>query len=233
MELYYWPNIQGRGEFVRLALEAAGAPYRDVAREKGVAAMMRKMEAGPTPPFAPPFLVDGPVVVAQAAAILLHIAPRIGLAPADEAGRLWCHQIQLTITDLVAEAHDTHHPLGNGLYYEDQRPEALRRAEGFVAERIPKYLGWLERVAERNPAGPAHLASEGLTYADTSVFQVIEGLRYAFPTAMARAEKQVPHLLAVHAMVAAQPNVAAYLASDRRVAFNEDGIFRRYPELDG
>ncbi len=194
--------------------------------------MMRKMEAGPTPPFAPPFLVDGPVVVAQVAAILLHLGPRIGLAPADEAGRLWCHQIQLTITDLVAEAHDTHHPLGNGLYYEDQKPEALRRAEGFAAERIAKYLGWLEQVAARNPAGPAHLVSEALTYVDTSVFQVVEGLRYAFPKAMARAEKRLPHLLTVHAMVAAQPNVAAYLASDRRIAFNEEGIFRRYPELD-
>ena len=148
------------------------------------------------------------------------------------AGRLWCHQIQLTITDLVAEAHDTHHPLGNGLYYEDQKPEARRRAEQFTAERIPKFLGWLERVAERNPAGPRHLGGAALTTADLSVFQVVEGLRYAFPSAMRGFARAYPKLAALHGTVKAQPAVAEYLASERRIAFNEDGIFRRYPELD-
>ena len=194
--------------------------------------MTRRMASGPTPPFAPPFLVHGKIVVAQVAAILLYLGPRLGLAPEDEAGRLWCHQIQLTITDLVAEAHDTHHPLGNGLYYEDQKPEARRRAEQFTAERIPKFFGWLERVAEHNPAGPRHLVGAALTTADLSVFQVVEGLRYAFPAAMRGFAGAYPKLAALHGTVKAQPAVAEYLASERRIAFNEDGIFRRYPELD-
>ena len=232
-ELYYWPNIQGRGEFVRLALEAAGVPYRDVAREDGVAAMQRRMESGVTPPFAPPFLVDGDVMVAQVAAILHYLGPILGLAPRDEAGRLWCHQIQLTITDFVAEIHDTHHPLGSGLYYEDQKPEARRRAAGFVAERLPKYFGWLETVASRNPAGPKHLVGDALSTVDLSVFQLIEGLKYAFPKAMRGRKAEYPLLFAVHDRVKAQTRVAGYLASERRIAFNEDGIFRRYLELEG
>lgn len=231
-DFYYWPNIQGRGEFVRLAFEAAGEPYRDVARTEGIAAMQRVMRAGPTPPFAPPFLVHGAVTVAQVAAILDYAGPHLGLVPRDARARLWCHQIQLTITDFVAEIHDTHHPIANSLYFEDQVPEAKRRSAAFLAERVPKYLGWLEMVAERNPSGPAHLVSDRLSTADLSVFQLVEGLRYAFPRAMAAAQGAFPRLLAVHAMVRQQPGVAAYLASPRRIPFNESGIFRRYPELD-
>ena len=232
-DLYYWPNIQGRGEFVRLALEATATPYRDVARKEGVPAMLKRMGDGPTPAFAPPFLVDGPVVVGQVAAILQYLGPKLGLVPADEAGRLWCHQIQLTITDFVAEVHDTHHPLGSGLFYEDQKPEALRRARGFVLERMPKYLRWLERVVLRNPAGTPHLVGDALSTADLSVFQLVEGLRYAFPNAMDRFDHDYPQLTQVHEAVAQRDRIAAYVASDRRVPFNEDGIFRAYPELDG
>ena len=231
-DLYYWPNIQGRGEFVRLALEATGAAYRDVARQAGVAAMLQRMGEGPTPSFAPPFLVDGPVVVGQVAAILDYLGPKLGLVPADAAGRLWCHQIQLTITDFVAEVHDTHHPIGAGLFYEDQKPEAARRARGFVLERMPKYLRWLERVVLRNPTGTMHLVGDALSTADLSVFQLVEGLRYAFPNAMDRFEHDYPQLAQVHGAVARLDRVGAYLASDRRVPFNEDGIFRAYPELD-
>ena len=231
-ELFYWPNIQGRGEFVRLALEAAGAPYRDVAREEGAPAMLQRMAQGSTPAFAPPFLVDGPIMVAQVAAILQYLGPKLGLMPADEAGRLWCHQIQLTITDFVAEVHDIHHPIGSGLYYEDQKPEALRRARGFVVERLPKYLRWMERVVLRNPAGGPHLVGDRLSTVDLSVFQLVEGLRYALPNAMDRFDHDYPQLALVHAQVAAHERVAAYLASDRRVPFNEEGIFRNYPELD-
>jgi glutathione S-transferase len=194
--------------------------------------MTRRMATGARPPFAPPFLVHGDVVVAQVAAILLYLGPRLGLAPADEAGRLWCHQIQLTVTDLVAEAHDTHHPVGSGLYYDDQKPEALRRSEEFLAERLPKFLGWLDRVAERNKAAGPYLVGGGLTTADLSTFQVIEGLRYAFPNAMADWVRQYPRLHDLHGVVAQQPAVAAYLASERRIPFNEDGVFRHYPELD-
>lgn len=238
-ELYYWPSIQGRGEFVRLALEAAGAPYLDVARGqgshgRGVEALIKLMSdrTSPRPPFAPPFLKDGDVLIAQTANILLYLGPRLGLAPQGEADRLFANQLQLTITDLVAEAHDTHHPVGGGLYYEDQKPEAARNAASFRKERIGKHLGYFERVLSANPARGGHLVGAGLTYPDLSLFQVVEGLRYAFPKAMAAQEAGWPKVIALRERVAARPRIAAYLASKRRIPFNEDGIFRRYPELD-
>jgi glutathione S-transferase len=234
-ELFYWPGIQGRGEFIRLALEAAGAEYIDVARQPGgVKAMLALMGDAdlPRPPLAPPFLRDGALLVAQTAAILLHLGPRLGLVPQDEPSRLWAHQLQLTAMDLVLEAHDTHHPIAGSLYYEDQQPEAARRAEIFRKERIARSLGWFEAVLARNPAGPAHLLGATLGYPDLSLFQLVAGLRYAFPRAMARVARRVPHCIRLHDAVAAHPRVAAYLASPRRIAFNPEGIFRHYPELD-
>lgn len=236
IELYYWPSIQGRGEFVRLALEEAGARYVDVARTKsGMDAMMRILD-GARPgalPFAPPFVKIGRVLVSQTANVLAYLAPRLGLVPKDEALRAEVQQIQLTIADLVAEAHDVHHPIAGSLYYADQKKEAKRRAESFVEERIPKYLGWLERILARNKASGGHwLVGRGLTYADLSAFQVAAGLRYAFPNAMARIDRDVPRVTALHDAVAARPRIAAYLASDRRLPFDEQGIFRHYPELD-
>jgi glutathione S-transferase len=234
IELYYWPGIQGRGEFVRLALEDAGAPYVDVARTKGGMAKMNRFLDGKSRgalPFAPPFVRIGRVVVSQTANILAFLGPRLGLVPRDEGLRAEAAQIQLTIADLVAEAHDTHHPIDVGLYYEDQRPEAKRRARAFTTERMPKYLGWLERVLARN-ARAGWLVGRERTYADLSAFQVVEGLRYAFPRAMTRLEPKLPRLVALRDRVAVRPRIAAYLRSDRRIPFNEDGIFRRYPELD-
>jgi glutathione S-transferase len=235
-ELYYWPEIQGRGEFVRLALEHAGAPYVDVAREegRGVRALLELMADATAwrPPFAPPILKDGDLIVAQTAAILMHLGPHLGLAPVSEADRLWTHQIQLTLADLVVEAHDSHHPLGPQFYYEDQKPESLRRAHGFRNDRIPKYLGWLEAILARNPAGPDHLVGRRITYADLSAFQVVEGLAYAFPQTTAAALAGAPRLAALAEQVRALPNIAAYLASPRRIPFNLSGIFRRYPELE-
>ncbi|HEX7969275.1 MAG TPA: glutathione S-transferase [Stellaceae bacterium] len=234
-ELYYWPGIQGRGEFVRLALEEAGADYVDVAREKGgMAAMMRLMEGDEIerPPFAPPFLKAGRLLIGQTANILLFLGSRHGLAPEDEGGRLWTNQLQLTMADLVVEAHDTHHPIATSLYYEDQKPAARRRAEDFRKNRVPKFLAYFERVLERNPRGGRHLVGARLTYADLSLFQVVEGLGYAFPRAMKRLSKRYPKVIALHDRVAARPRIKAYLASDRRIPFNEEGIFRRYPELD-
>jgi glutathione S-transferase len=242
-ELHYWPGIQGRGEFVRLALEAAGAPYVDVARSdapgQGMPAMTHYLEDAsvPRPPFACPFLVDGAQVIGQTAAILLYLGPRLGLVGRREADRLWAHQLQLTIADVVDEVHNTHHPIASSLYYEEQRPEALRSAEPFRRERLPRFLAWFEAVLARNPRNAAgrgpHLAGGRLSYADLSLFQLVEGLGYAFPRASARALGQTPRVAALHAQVARLPRVASYLASERRLAFNEEGIFRRYPELDG
>ncbi|MBA2673013.1 glutathione S-transferase [Ramlibacter sp.] len=239
--LHYWPTIQGRGEFVRLALEAAGAPYVDVAREEGGMPKVKHYLASPgipRPPFAPPFLVDGRVVVAQTAAILQYLGPRLGLVGKREADALWTHQIQLTIADFVVEVHDTHHPVASNLYYEDQIAEAKRRATDFRKERLPKFMGWFEAVLQRNPrngkpASTPHLVGGRLSYADLSLFQVVDGLRYAFPKATARVLKRAPMVVALHAGVAAHRRLRGYLDSERRIAFNEEGIFRRYPELDG
>jgi glutathione S-transferase len=235
-ELYYWPTIPGRGEFIRLALEEAGAPYVDVARLAkpcgGMAAMMKLLEdgGGDLQPFAPPVLKSGDLVVAQTATILAYLGPRHALVPDDERSRLHAQQLQLTIADLVAEAHDAHHPIAGSLYYEDQKREARKRSAVFVKERIPKYLGYFERVLARN--GGEHLIGHALSYVDLSMFQVLAGLAYAFPNAMARRTRTIPLLSALRERVAARPRIAAYLTSERRLAFNEEGIFRHYPELD-
>jgi glutathione S-transferase len=232
-ELYYWPTIQGRGEYVRLALEDSAADYVDVTRrgERGMAAMM-KMMAGHsgTPPFAPPFLKAGQLVIGQTANILLYLGARHGLAPKAEARRLWVHQLQLTIADLVLEVHDTHHPLGPSLYYEDQRAPARKRTAEFWKARVPKYLGYFERLLDNS--GGAYLTGRRICYADLSLFQIVEGLRYAFPRRMKAFERKIPGLVELHDRVAGRPNIKAYLGSERRIAFNEDGIFRRYKALD-
>ena len=236
-ELYYWPSVQGRGEFVRLAMEECRARYRDVARESGkgagIAAMMALLGGrAERTPFAPPFLKAGSLVIGQTANILLFLGPRHGLAPKSEAGRLWTHQLQLTIADFLVEIHDTHHPVAGSLYYEDQKKEARRRATDFVKNRMPKYLGYFEKVLAQNASGKGYLLGARLTYADLSVFQVIAGLRYAFPNAMRKAARQYPRLLALHSRIQDRPRIAAYLASPRRIPFNNEGIFRCYPELD-
>ncbi|MGB3877032.1 MAG: glutathione S-transferase [Shinella zoogloeoides] len=231
-ELYYWTGIQGRGEYVRLALEAAGAPYRDVAREEGDHVIADVGRTLATPSFAPPFLKDGSLVVGQVAAILLYLGDRLDLAPKDERLRLWTHQIQLTITDFVLEGHDVHHPIGAGRYYEEQKPESLRRAEEFRKERVPKFLDWFETILARNPEGPAHLVGNHLTYADLSLFQAMSGLTYAFPNLMKRLGPKYGKIDAVCKRVEKLPRIAAYLASERRLAPNESDLFRHYPELD-
>jgi glutathione S-transferase len=232
-ELYYWPGIPGRGEFVRLALEQAAVPYVDVARRpNGMEAMMKLLERGANglQPFAPPFLKSGDLVIAQTATILAYLGPRHGLVPRDDPSQLRAQQLQLTIADLVAEAHDTHHPIAGSLYYEDQKSEARKRSRIFVEERLPKYLGYFEQVLDRNDG--QHLVGRALSYVDLSAFQVIAGLEYAFPNAMARQARRIPLLRRLHDRVAEQPRLAAYLASERRLPFNQEGIFRHYPELD-
>ena len=237
-QLYYWPTIQGRGEFVRLALEEAGTRYRDVARESGrgagVPALLALMNGRrlARPPFAPPFLKTGQLVIGQTANILLFLGARHRLAPREEGGRLWVHQLQLTVTDFVAEIHDTHHPISGNLYFREQRKEARRRSADFLKNRAPKFLGYFEDVMARNGRQARFLLGARLSYADLSVFQVIAGLGYAFPDASTKFARKYRRLFALHGRVQERPRIAAYLASPRRIAFNNDGIFRHYPELD-
>ena len=240
-ELYYWPTIQGRGEFVRLALEDAGADYVDVARLPegsggGEAALLRMLKDPSTghPPFAPPFLKAGRRLIAQTANILLFLGLRLDLAPGDETGQLWTHQLQLTLADLVTEVHDSHHPIAGSLYYEDQHEEAKRRSAHLRRERLPKFLGYFERILAENRRGRQRcLAGSATSYADLSLFQVIAGLRYAWPRTMRRLALSLPLCMELHERVAERPSIATYLASPRRIPFNNDGIFRRYQELDG
>ena len=231
-ELYYWTGIQGRGEFVRLALEEARAEYRDVAREKGDGVIEELGKNVDTPSFAPPFLKDGDVVVGQVSAILFYLGDKLGLAPQDEQLKLWTQQIQLTIADFVVEGHDAHHPLGAGKYYEEQKPEAVRRAQEFREDRVTKFLEWFETILTRNPAGSDYLVGDDVTYADLSLFQIISSMDYAFPKLMDRIGDSYPKLRALAERIAARPNIAAYLKSARRLDGNEDDLFRHYPELD-
>jgi glutathione S-transferase len=238
-ELFYWPGIQGRGEFIRLPLEDAGAAYVDVARQPeeqggGVKAMFRWMSGeqkvdGPQP-FGPPFLKAGDLVIAQTANILQFLAPRLGLVGESEGERLHAHQLQLTIADFVVEIHGTHHPIAVSLYYDDQKPESKRYTGHFVGERMPKFLGYFEKVLEKN--GGEHMVGRAVSTVDLSMFQIIAGLEYAFPRALGALAERIPGLMALRDRVAARPRLAAYLASPRRLPFNEHGLFRRYPELD-
>jgi glutathione S-transferase len=230
-ELYYWSGIQGRGEFVRLALEDAGADYIDVARKRGdnvMTSFLRGKQDGALP-FAPPFLKAGRMVIAQTPTILAYLGPRLGLVPGGLSAEIYAQQLQATITDIVVEVHDTHHPIAIDLYYEQQRSAARKRSQAFREERIPKYLDYFETVLER---GNGRQALSRHSYVDLSLFQLISGLDYAFPNAMRRMQKQIPRLRALTERIAERPNIAAYLASPRRIPFNEDGVFRHYPELD-
>ncbi|WP_110641938.1 glutathione S-transferase [Salinicola sp. CPA57] len=238
-ELYYWPGIPGRGEFVRLALEDAGVDYRDVGKQSadsgggaGAVSEFIHGQAAGQPHFAPPVLKAGELVISHVANILQFLGPRLGLVPDDEASRLWTHGLQLTLTDFVAEIHDTHHPLGASLYYEDQQQEAKRRGAIFVQERLPKFLHYFERVLSVNAGNEAYLVGTAHSYVDLSLFQVVTGLRYAFPRAMDRLEPELPEVTALVDRVSQRPRLSAYLTSDRRLDFNDSGVFRHYPELD-
>jgi glutathione S-transferase len=230
-ELYYWTGIQGRGEFVRLALEDAGADYIDVARKRGDKAIMnylRDAQEGALP-FAPPFLKAGRMVIAQTGTILAYLGPHLGLVPGGAAAEIYAQQLQQTICDVVLEAHDTHHPISADQYYEEQRTPARKRAKVFREERLPKFLDYFESVITR---GNGRQALSRHSYVDLSLFQLVSGLDYAFPNAMRRMRGRMPRLRSLVERVADRPNIAAYLQSSRRIAFNEQGIFRHYKALD-
>lgn len=234
-QLYYWDGLQGRGEFVRLALEEAGVPYVDVARHKGGMAKLKASLDGDKvdhPSFAPPALQAGELLIGQTTNILMFLGARHGLAPRSQQGRLWANQLQLTIGDMVAEAHDTHHPISTNAYYEEQKKEAKVRAKDFREQRIPKFLDYFEGVVQRNPGRGGYAVGSRLSYVDLSLFQLLDGLVYAFPNTMTKLAPSYPGLFSLHAKVAQRPNIAAYLGSKRRIANNETDIFRRYPELD-
>ena len=238
-DLYYWPMIAGRGEFPRLVLEAAGADYRDMARLPedeggGISAMFAFIEGrnGPHAPFAPPFLVDGDIVLSQSAVIAAYLGEKLGLAPEGEPEKLFARSVAQTTADLADEAHDVHHPVGTNLYYDDQKPEALRRAEGFREARLPKFLGWYESLIANNTSGSGYLVGDKMTHADLGLFHALTGLYYAMPRRMAAIEAGYANIAALARLVAKNERVAAYLASDRRLPFSEDGLFRHYPELD-
>jgi glutathione S-transferase len=229
-ELFYWSEIQGRGEFVRLAFEESDLPYIDVARVKGDGAIVAIMNGGApgVRPFAPPFVRHARRIVAQTANVLRVVGAAGGLAPRGEDERTTVHQHQLTIMDLVSEVHDTHHPIGAGFYYEEQKAEAKRRTAYFLAQRMPRFLGYFETLLGKR----RWLVGRERTYADLSLFQVVEGLSYAFPNKFGKFRRKIPSLLRLGERVRELPRVARYLASKRRIPFSEAGIFRHYPELD-
>ncbi|KAI9326723.1 putative glutathione S-transferase [Obelidium mucronatum] len=228
VQLFYWPTIQGRGEFVRLLLEETKTDYEDVARSgaEGLKAMRDAMSSGDpslVQPLSPPFVkIDGLPVVFHVANILLVLGNRLGLGGKTEDERVVVNQLQLSIADLVSEIHDGHHPIAVSLYYEDQKQEAARRTVHLVTERIPKYLKYFESILVKNSLN--WLVGDGITYVDLSMFQVLVGLEYAFPKAMTRLSQEIPCLMKL--------KDSEYLASTRRIPFNENGIFRHYSELD-
>lgn len=222
-ELYYWPGLQGRGEFVRLVLEDRGAEYVDVAREPG--GMKKLLHAvehglGGQAPYAPPILRAGKLVLAQTANITRYLGETLGLAGTSEQDRLRAATIALTVADIVLEAHDTHHPITPEKAYETQKAAAKKRAQAFRADRLPQWSAWIERAIKPTT----------VTYAELALFQLLCGLEYAFPNAMKK--QKIPAWRKLRDRVAARPKLAAYLASPRRIPFNETGIFRHYPELD-
>lgn len=237
-ELYYWPHIQGRGEYVRLTLEEGEADYVDVARLPeaeggGRPAVARLLQdtANTHPPYAPPLLKAGKQIISHTANILQFLGPRLGLVPKAEAMQFYAHGIQLTITDFVREAHDVHHPIANSLYYEDQKAEALRRSGHFRNERLTKFLNYFETVLSRS--GGKFMLGKSLSYVDLSMFQVMASLNYAFPTAMAGLADKTVRLRALHDLVAERPRIKRYVASPARLPFNTHDLMRAYPELDG
>ncbi|KJZ73419.1 hypothetical protein HIM_07213 [Hirsutella minnesotensis 3608] len=244
-ELIYWPGLPGRGEFIRLLFEEAGVSYTDTAKngdEQAVATVVdymgpdNKGDANNPPIFASPVLKHGSLVLNQTPNILLYLAPKLGLAPAPGDDALFhLNQLVLTILDgLVNEVHETHHPIAVSRYYNEQKPEAKKRSKAFTDERLPKYLGYLQRVLEAKTSGSGPwLYGDSLTFADLVLFQSIDGTNYAFPKTMAnlKGSGKYDGVFKLYDAVKDRPKIKDYLASDRRAQYGE-GIWRHYPELE-
>jgi len=244
-ELIYWPGIPGRGELVRLALEEAGAAYTDTAKQEGGVKFVLSQidtknlgDAVNPPPLAPPILKHGDLTINQTSNILLYLGPRLGLVPPadeDEDAIYKVNELALTALDgLSNEAHDCHHPVASGLYYEDQKDEAKRKSEDYIANRIPKFLGYFERVLKGEASkGGEWLYGGQLTYADLVLFQCLDGVKHAFPKAIGRMEKEGTYkgVFELYERVKERPKIKKYLASERRQKYSM-GIWRHYPELD-
>ncbi|MCJ1456587.1 hypothetical protein MMC28_006949 [Mycoblastus sanguinarius] len=243
-ELLYWPSHPGRGEHIRLCFEEAGIPYKDTtneSKEKGMSALLSLISPEATgtaanpPPFAPPMLRHGDLLLAQAPNILLYIGPRLGLVPDHENALYHVNQLALTALDgLSNEVHDTHHPVGVNLYYEEQKAEALKKSEDFRERRLPKFLGYFERVlAGEASNGGEWLYGGQLTYADLVLWQCLDGVRFAFPNCFERARKsgEYTKVFGLMEQVEKRENIKSYLKSERRQPYN-NGIYRYYPELD-
>jgi glutathione S-transferase len=229
LQLWYWPDIPGRGEFIRLALEAAEVDYADMAREKGAKAMLDDMASrSGIAPLAPPYIVDGDLCIGQTAHILAVLADRHGFGAGDLPTDLQLIQLQLDVSDMVSEVHAVHHPISGALYYRDQMDAAYEAAQHFRGTRIPRYLDHFERALAEQ--GGPFVLGEQWTHVDTSLFQLLEGLDYMFPNRMA--ELDYPRLALCREAVMEIEGIDAYLGSERRLAFSEDGLFRHYPELD-
>lgn len=124
-----------------------------------------------------------------------------------------------------------------GHYYEDQKTEALRFSKEFRKDRIPKFFGYFNKALKYNKAKGAsgkYLVGDKLTYADTTLFHVIDGVSYAFPTRVEELKAEgagFEELWAFYEGIKAEENIKSYLESDRRLAY-KNGIFRYYAELD-
>lgn len=244
-ELIYWPGIPGRGEHIRLALEEAGATYTDSAHQKdGINSVLSQIDAknlgdaSNPPPLAPPILKHGDLLISQTSNILMYLAPRLGLVPSaeeDEDAIYKINALALTALDgLSNEPHDCHHPVATSLYYEDQKTESKRKSQDYIANRLPKFLGYFERVLQGEASkGGKWLYGGNFTYADLVLYQCLDGVKFAFPNATKRIEKEgkFGKVFELHRAVQERPKIKEYLASERRQKYSQ-GIYRHYPELD-
>ncbi|KEY69018.1 hypothetical protein S7711_03320 [Stachybotrys chartarum IBT 7711] len=242
-ELIYWPSAPGRGEPVRLLFEEAGVPYADTAKDAGravetIQGLMAAEHLGDDsnpPVFAPPLLRHGDLLINQLPNILLYLAPKLGLAPAAGPAVYHLNAIVLTLLDgFVNELHETHHPIATSQYYDDQKPEAKKRSKSYREERLPRFLGYAQRLLDAKTSGDGPwLYGGSLTYADLVLFQGIHGTKYAFPKTVEKLQKSGKYdgVFALFDAVQERPNIKAYMASDRRVDYSQ-GIWRYYPELE-